>query len=304
MAWPSTLQTLRNVTSMSKTIVCHDPRWAEAYKKEADVWRAGLSDALIAIHHMGSTAVPGIMAKPTIDILIEACDLAEIEAQTPQLERLGYVARGAYGIEGRRYFVRRTDLDWLRGFHVHVYATGSAQLERHLLFRDVLLSKPAIARAYEDLKRSLASPSGVLIEDYAARKWSFIEDAMEAARSQEAVADTMREMYRALSDGDAARLSTILADDFDCFDVGRRFDGPGFAKLIADAQKSGKRFVWTVQDEAVHVEGNWAWIKYINRGSVGEATGITPVTWLESAVLRRNADRWRIVFFHSSRAQP
>jgi GrpB-like predicted nucleotidyltransferase (UPF0157 family)/ketosteroid isomerase-like protein len=289
---------------MTKTITPHDPRWAGAFETEARVWRDALGDALVAIHHMGSTAVPGIMAKPTIDILVEAQDLAEVEARTPALEALGYEARGEYGIEGRRYFVRRTDLDWLRGFHVHVYATGSGQLARHLLFRDVLRARPAIARAYEDLKRSLASPDGVLVEDYAARKWSFIEDVMEAARLRESVAETMRDMYRALSDGDAARLSTILADDFDCFDVGRRFDGPGFAKLIADAQKAGKRFVWTVQDEFVHVEGNWAWIKYINRGSVGDASGITPVTWLESAILRRHADRWQITFFHSSRAQP
>jgi len=289
---------------MTKTIILHDPRWKEAYAAEARAWGDALGDALVAIHHMGSTAVPGIMAKPTIDILVEARDLDAVEARTPAFGQRGYEARGEYGIEGRRYFVRRTDLDWLRGFHVHVYATGSAQLARHLLFRNVLLAKPAIARAYEDLKRSLASPDGVLVEDYAARKWSFIEDVMEAARSRESVADTMREMYRALSDGDAARLSTILADDFDCFDVGRRFDRPGFAKLIADAQKAGKRFVWTVQDETVHVEGDFAWIKYINRGSVGDATGSTPVTWLESAVLRRHADRWQITFFHSSRAQP
>jgi GrpB-like predicted nucleotidyltransferase (UPF0157 family)/ketosteroid isomerase-like protein len=289
---------------MTKTIIPHDPRWKEAYETEARAWCDALGDMLVAIHHMGSTAVPGIMAKPTIDILLEARHLAAVEARTAALVQQGYEARGEYGIEGRRYFVRRTDLDWLRGFHVHVYATGSAQLARHLLFRDVLLAKPAIARDYEDLKRSLASPDGVLVEDYAARKWSFIEDVMEAARSQQSVADTMREMYRALSEGDAVRLSTILADDFDCFDVGRRFDGPGFAKLIADAQKAGKRFVWTVQDETVHVEGNFAWIKYINRGSVGDASGVAPVTWLESAVLRRNADRWQITFFHSSRAQP
>lgn len=289
---------------MTKTIIPHDPRWKEAFEAEARVWRDALGDTLVTIHHMGSTAVPGIMAKPTVDILLEALDLAAVEARTVVLAQHGYEARGEYGIEGRRYFVRRTDLDWLRGFHVHVYATGSAQLVRHLLFRNVLLAKPAIARAYEDLKRSLASPDGVLVEDYAARKWSFIEDVMEAARSREAVADTMREMYRALADGDAACLSAVLADDFDCFDVGRRFDGPGFAKLIADAQKAGKRFVCTVQDETVHVEGNWAWIKYINRGSVGDATGVTPVTWLESAILRREDNHWRITFFHSSRAQP
>ena len=289
---------------MTKTIIPHDPRWKEAYETEVRAWRDALGDTLVAIHHMGSTAVPGIMAKPTVDILVETRDLAAVEARTAVLGQRGYEARGEYGIDGRRYFVRRTDLDWLRGFHVHVYATGSTQLARHLLFRNVLLANPAIARAYEDLKRSLASPEGVLVEDYAARKWSFIEDVMEAARSRESVADTMREMYRALADGDAARLSTILADDFDCFDVGRRFDGPGFAKLIADAQKAGKRFVWTVQDETVHIEGDFAWIKYINRGSVGDATGVTPVTWLESAILRRHADCWQITFFHSSRAQP
>lgn len=289
---------------MTKTIVPHDLRWKQAYDAEARSLRDALGNVCIAVHHMGSTAVPGIMAKPVIDILVEARDLEGVEARTPALERLGYEARGAYGIEGRRYFVRRTAEAGITGVHVHVYASGSPELERHLLFRDTILQDPAIARAYEALKQSLVGQDGALVADYTARKAGFIDDVVAAARARRSVADTLREMYRALGDGDTARLQAIFTDDFEAYDVGRQYDGPGFAKLIADARKAGKRFVWTVGDEVVRIEGNCAWIRYINRGSVGDASGTTPVTWLESAILYREADRWRIRFFHSSRAQP
>jgi hypothetical protein len=116
-----------------------------------------------------------------------------------------------------------------------------------------------------------------------------------------AIAETMREMYAAATVDDFARLEEIFDDGFYAFDLGKRFDGMALAELIRDAHAGGKVFVWTVNDADEHVMGDWAWIAYVNRGSVGDTTERTPVTWLESAVLRHDGKRWRIRFFHSTR---
>jgi ketosteroid isomerase-like protein len=121
------------------------------------------------------------------------------------------------------------------------------------------------------------------------------------ANAPDAVADTMRAMYAAATADDFARLKEIFTEDFYAFDLGKRFDGMALAELIKGAHEAGTAFVWTVNDPETHVIGDWAWITYVNRGSITNASGVTPVTWLESAVLVHDAGRWRIRFFHSTR---
>ena len=125
-----------------------------------------------------------------------------------------------------------------------------------------------------------------------------------AVQSPDAVAEAMRDMYAALAVDDAARLKTIFTDDFYSYDGGRRFNGAELTQLIIDAHKAGKSIVWNVIETDVHIQGDWAWIAYVNKGSVGDASGVKPVTWLESAVLRFEDGRWRIAFFHSTRTPP
>ncbi|MBL8780500.1 MAG: nuclear transport factor 2 family protein [Alphaproteobacteria bacterium] len=139
--------------------------------------------------------------------------------------------------------------------------------------------------------------------------WTGVSVAAEpqtqcASDRGDAVAETMRDMYAALSADDEARLKTIVTADFYSFDAGKRFDGPALAALVRNAHKAGKTFVWTVNEPDVRMQCDWAWITYTNRGSVTDASATTPVTWLESAVLRFETGRWRIAFFHSSRAAP
>ena len=125
-----------------------------------------------------------------------------------------------------------------------------------------------------------------------------------ARTSQEAVAQTLRDMYAALAVDDMMRFKSIVTDDFYAFDAGRRFEGVALAQLVIDAHKAGRQFAWTVNDPDVRLHGDSAWIAYVNTGSVGDALKATLVTWLESAMLRFEHGRWRIAFFHSSRAQP
>lgn len=131
---------------------------------------------------------------------------------------------------------------------------------------------------------------------------AFAADAQCAPPSPDAVAETMREMYAALMVDDEPRLQGILMPDFYSYDGGKAFDGPGLAGLVKDAHKKGSKFVWTVNEPKIQLHCDWAWIAYVNRGSIADASGTKPVTWLETAVLRYDAGRWRIALFHSSRA--
>ena len=117
------------------------------------------------------------------------------------------------------------------------------------------------------------------------------------------IAETLREMYAAAAVDDLEALKAILDDGFYAYDLGKRFDGLALMELIKQAHDGGSQFAWTVQDVESHILGDWAWTAYVNRGSISDGKVVTPVTWLESAVLRHDGNRWRIRFFHSTRAQ-
>ena len=116
------------------------------------------------------------------------------------------------------------------------------------------------------------------------------------------IAETLREMYAAATIDDFEALKRIFDDGFYAYDLGKRFDRMELPQLIKDAHAGGAEIVWTVDEADSHVVGDWAWTAYANRGSISDGKTVTPVTWLESAVLRHDGARWRIRFFHSTRA--
>ncbi len=118
------------------------------------------------------------------------------------------------------------------------------------------------------------------------------------------VANTLRTLYAAAMSGDAAGMQAVFAPGFYAFDGGRRFDGAGMVALVKGVQANGRTAVWTVNDPDVHITCNTARIAYVNRGAFTDASGTTPITWLESADLVFEGGRWRIAFFHSTRAGP
>jgi GrpB-like predicted nucleotidyltransferase (UPF0157 family) len=124
--------------------------------------RAAAPGAFVAVHHIGSTAVPGLLAKPVIDLLGETGDLARIEAARPALEGLGLEGpgwrwRGENGEAGRRYFTRDDPETGARDVHLHVYAAGDPALAWRLAFRDRLRADPAVAAAYAREKARCAA---------------------------------------------------------------------------------------------------------------------------------------------------
>ena len=100
---------------------------------------------------------------------------------------------------------------------------------------------------------------------------------------------------------DLAKFHSVVTADFDSFDAGQRFTGDALLEFVRSRHASGVVYVWAVTEPEVHIEGRMAWVTYVNRGSVNDASGVKNVTWLESAVLRKEDEHWRVRFFHSTR---
>lgn len=167
------------MTPREVKVVPHDPAWKEAFEAEAAVLHSVLADEALAIHHIGSTSVPGLSAKPVIDVLIEVREIEKVDAFDESMAAKGYEAWGENGIPGRRFFTKNRGRD--RVFHIHVFEAGTLEAERHLAFRDYLREHPETSAAYARLKEELAEKHPTDIESYMDGKDSFIRDTEEAA---------------------------------------------------------------------------------------------------------------------------
>jgi GrpB-like predicted nucleotidyltransferase (UPF0157 family) len=159
---------------MKVEVVPHDPNWTVWFEQEAQALRKALGDNNATVHHIGSTAVPGIAAKPIIDLLLEVHSLVWLDANSLQVIALGYEGLGECGIPGRRY-VRKSDDRGIRTHQIHAFEVGSPGAARHLAFRDYLRAHPEVAAEYSLLKQGLAVSCQHQIEAYMAGKDPFIK---------------------------------------------------------------------------------------------------------------------------------
>jgi GrpB-like predicted nucleotidyltransferase (UPF0157 family) len=148
-------------------IVDYDPAWAELFEREQGCLLAALNADVSEIEHIGSTAVPGLAAKPIVDILMGVQQLAPTDEQISSLEQLGYEYEGQVLKIPEHHFFRK---GMPRTFHLHIARPGSAFWQRQILFRDFLRSHPDQAREYARLKRSLAAQYRSDRKTYAASK--------------------------------------------------------------------------------------------------------------------------------------
>ena len=153
----------------------YDPRWAAEFACESSAVASAPGSILVAIHHIGSTAVPGIHAKPVIDMLAVTSDVSLLDESTTGLVALGCEALGEFGIVGRRYF-RKDNHAGERTHQIHAFQVGSPQIPRHLAFRDFLRVHPDCASDYDALKQRLAESHPNDISSYTDGKDSFIQD--------------------------------------------------------------------------------------------------------------------------------
>lgn len=160
-------------TPMVEFVVPYDPSWKSAFADESESITRASRQADFLIHHIGSTSIPGILAKPIIDMLGISSSIADADECTAALENLGYEAMGAYGIEGRRYF-RKIDKKGTRTHHLHVFEKGSVHIERHLAFRDYLIAHADVAQEYSALKAHLTQSDDHTWESYMDGKDPFI----------------------------------------------------------------------------------------------------------------------------------
>lgn len=152
----------------------HDRLWASAVATEAERLAVALGEELLAVHHVGSTAIPGIVAKPTLDIVPVVRSLDALDAARPDIEALGYRWWGEYGLAGRRFCTLDDPATGKRRVHLHCYETGAAAIRRHLAFRDYLLAHPELARQYEAVKRRCFEQHQASSHDYSTCKGDWI----------------------------------------------------------------------------------------------------------------------------------
>jgi len=155
-------------------VVPYDRRWPDRFSEEAEALEEVFGMEIVAIHHVGSTAIPGIRAKPIIDVLVEVRDLGRIDGFASEMSARGYIPKGEFGIPGRRFFIKGSETE--RTHHIHVFESGHPAAERHLAFRDYLRAHPEAARAYGNLKAELATEFRHDIEGYMAGKDAFIKE--------------------------------------------------------------------------------------------------------------------------------
>lgn len=155
------------------TLLPFDAEWELQFEREAGQVRDAFGEALLAIHHIGSTSVPGLLAKPLIDMLFVFRSAKAVQDRESALATLGYERRGEYGIAGRRYFVKRS-ASGESTHHLHGYQEVSPHITRHLAFRDLLRENPSTAAQYAALKSKIAMGGAVTRHNYQCAKAEFI----------------------------------------------------------------------------------------------------------------------------------
>jgi GrpB-like predicted nucleotidyltransferase (UPF0157 family) len=160
-------------------LVDYDPRWPELFEREADRIRSVLGSRALRMEHTGSTSVPGLAAKPVIDMLLVVADSGDEDAYVPPLEDAGYVLRirEAHWHEHRMFKGPDTEIN------LHVFSSGCPEIDRILLFRNWLRSSAADRDLYARTKRALAQKEWRYVQNYADAKTAVIKEILGRAHS-------------------------------------------------------------------------------------------------------------------------
>lgn len=134
------------------TFTTYSPEWPREFAREAERLQALLGEEMITIHHIGSTSVPGLEAKPIIDLMPLVHDITRIDGYTDAMTAAGYTAWGEHGLPGRRYFTK--DAGEVRTHNAHIYGVDNPEVVRHLAFCTYLRAHPDACTEYVAIKRT------------------------------------------------------------------------------------------------------------------------------------------------------
>jgi GrpB-like predicted nucleotidyltransferase (UPF0157 family) len=159
----------------------YDPKWPRLFAREAERIRAALGERVVLLEHVGSTSVPGLAAKPRIDILLVVPNSADESSYVPALEAAGYVLR----IREPDWYEHRVFKGPDTDVNLHVFSPGCVEIERMLRFRDHLRRNAADRALYERTKRELAKQEWKYTQNYADAKTVVVEEILVRARANE-----------------------------------------------------------------------------------------------------------------------
>jgi GrpB-like predicted nucleotidyltransferase (UPF0157 family) len=155
-------------------LVAYNSEWPQIAAVHAERLRV-LGSSFVTVHHIGSTSVPGLVAKPVIDLMPVVTDLTDLDGQRRRIEALGYAWHGELGISGRRYCTL-ADEAGVRAVQLHFFKANSPHVERHIAFRDYLRAHPEAASAYAIEKRRAQALHSANSHAYADEKDKWIRD--------------------------------------------------------------------------------------------------------------------------------
>ncbi len=160
-------------------LVDYDAAWPALFEREAERVRAVLGDRVLRIEHAGSTSVPGLCAKPIVDIVLVVADSSDEPAYVPRLEKAGYVLR----IREPDWFEHRLFKGPDTDINMHTFSAACSEVERMLLFRDWLRAQPAEADLYARTKRELAQREWDYVQHYADAKTAVVREIIARAEA-------------------------------------------------------------------------------------------------------------------------
>ncbi|CAH2466187.1 GrpB family protein [Bacillus mycoides] len=160
-------------------VVSYENHWSEKFQMEAERLKSAMPET-VKIHHIGSTSVPGLAAKPIIDMIMEVESIDRVDHWNERFKELGYIVKGENGISGRRFFIHGTEEK--RSYHLHVFEKGNPEITRHLSFRDYMMAHCEEAEAYATLKKELAEKYTYDGTMYTEGKNEFVRNVDEKAK--------------------------------------------------------------------------------------------------------------------------
>lgn len=160
-------------------VVPYENHWTKKFQREARRLKEAMPEP-VKVHHIGSTSVPGLAAKPIVDMIMEVDQIERVDKWDEHFSALGYMPKGENGILGRRFFIHGTEEK--RSYHLHVYGAGNPEIMRHLAFRDYMMAHCEEAEAYATLKQELAERFTYDADQYVEGKTEFVRGIDEKAK--------------------------------------------------------------------------------------------------------------------------